>query len=67
VTTIAADDERLRELDADTRRAWAEYSERLRDLAGEEYERAEHDSWEQLQVELGQLERERAALAEPTI
>ena len=46
MTTIAPDDERLRELDADTRRAWSEYSERLRDLTGEEYERAEHESWD---------------------
>jgi hypothetical protein len=60
---IAADDERLRELDADTRRAWDEYSERLRELTGDEYERVEHESWEQLQIELRQLEQERAALA----
>jgi hypothetical protein len=60
---IAADDERLRELDADTRRAWDEYSERVRELTGDEYERAEHESWEQLQIELRQLEQERAALA----
>ena len=63
MTTIAADEERLRELDADTHRAWTEYSERLRDLAGEEYERAEHESWEQLQAELREFERERAELA----
>jgi hypothetical protein len=64
LTSIAADDERLRELDADMRRAWGEYSERLRELSGEEYERVEHESWEQLQAELRELERERAALAE---
>lgn len=67
MTTIAADDERLRELDADTRRAWGDYSERLRELTGDEYERAEHESWEQLQAELHQLEQERAALAGSTI
>ena len=62
MTTIAADNARLRELDADTRRAWSEYTERLRDLIGPEYERAEHDSWEHLQGELRELERERATL-----
>jgi hypothetical protein len=64
MTSIAADDERLRELDADMRRAWGEYSERLRELTGAEYERVEHESWEQLQAELRELERERATLAE---
>lgn len=63
MTTIATDDDKLRELDADTRRAWDEYSERLRDLTGDEYERAEHDSWEQLQHELRHLEQLRASLA----
>ena len=28
------------------------YSERLRELTGEEYERAEHESWTELQTEL---------------
>jgi hypothetical protein len=63
VTTIAANNDELRELDADTRRAWGEYSDRVRDLTGEDYERAEHDSWEQLQKELDVLERRRASLA----
>lgn len=62
MTTIATDEDRLRELDADTRRAWEHYTERLRDLSGEEYERAEHESWEQLQTELRELERQRASL-----
>lgn len=64
MTTIAADEERLRELDADMSRAWVEYSERLRDLTGVQYEQAEHESWEQLQAELRELERERAELVE---
>lgn len=64
MTSIAADDERLRELDADMRRAWGEYSERLRELSGEEYERVEHECWEQLQAELREVERERATLAD---
>jgi hypothetical protein len=62
VTTIAADNDRLRELEADTRRAWGEYTDRVRDLTGEEYERAEHESWEQLQRELDELERRRESL-----
>ncbi len=62
MTTIAADDDKLRELDADTRRAWGDYSERVRDLTGDEYERAEHESWEQLQRELRSLERQRRSL-----
>jgi hypothetical protein len=56
VTTIAAGNNRVSELDAATRRAWGEYTERVRDLTGEEYERVEHESWEQLQRELGALE-----------
>jgi hypothetical protein len=62
VSTIATKNDRLRQLDADMRRAWGDYSERLRDLTGDEYERAEHDSWEQLQRELRGLERQRASL-----
>jgi len=62
VTALAPDTDELRELDAGTRRAWQEYSERLRDLTGEEYERAEHDSWDQLQTELRKLELRRRSL-----
>jgi hypothetical protein len=62
VTTIAPDTERLRELDARARRAWASYSRRLRDLGGDEYERVESESWEELQAELARLERRRRAL-----
>ena len=62
MTTTAPDLEKLRELDDGTRRAWTEYTERLRDLAGEEYELAETDSWSELQLELERLERRRASL-----
>ena len=62
MTALAPDTEELRELDAGTRRAWREYSERLRELTGEEYERVEHESWDQLQSELGKLERRRRSL-----
>jgi rubrerythrin len=62
VTAIAHDAEKLRELDDGTRRAWSTYSERLRELRGEEYERAERESWAELQGELRLLERRRRTL-----
>jgi hypothetical protein len=63
VAAIAPDDEKLRELDAGTQRAWSTYSDRLRDLHGDEYERAEQESWVELQTELRRLQRRRALLA----
>jgi hypothetical protein len=66
VTTTAPDLQKLRELDDGTRRAWTAYNERLRDLDGEEYERAESDSWTELQRELRNLERRRASLTQNT-
>jgi hypothetical protein len=63
VTALAPDIDELRQLDADTGRAWRAYSARLRDLTGEEYERAERQSWAELQSELRRLERRRQALA----
>jgi hypothetical protein len=62
VTTIAPNNDRLRELEDDTRRAWNAYSDRLRELSGEEYELAEHDSWATLQGELRRVERRRQTL-----
>ena len=64
MTTTALDLDKLRELDEGTRRAWLAYNERLRDLAGDEYERVESDSWSELQRELGRLERRRASLTQ---
>ncbi len=64
MTTTAPDLQKLRELDDGTRRAWMAYNERLRDLDGEEYERAESDSWTELQRELRQLDRRRASLTQ---
>jgi hypothetical protein len=58
----ASEIERLRELDADTRQAWTNYSGRLRELTGEEYERVESESWSELQTELRRLERRRDRL-----
>ena len=62
MTTTAPDLAQLRELEDGTRRAWTAYSERLRDLDGDEYEQAEAKSWTELQAELRRLERRRAVL-----
>ena len=62
MTTTAPDLAQLRELDDGTRRAWTAYAERIRDLDGEEYERAESESWTELQTELRRIERRRASL-----
>jgi hypothetical protein len=62
VTAIASVSEKLRELDNDTRHAWNAYNERLRELTGDEYEQAEHESWDKLQGELRRLERRRQTL-----
>ncbi len=64
MTTTAFDLDKLRELDEGTRLAWMTYNERLRDLAGDEYERIESDSWTELQRELRRLERRRASLTQ---
>jgi hypothetical protein len=65
VTSIAPDTEQLQELEAGTRQAWSSYTERLRELTGEEYERAESESWNELQTELRQIERRRESLTLP--
>jgi hypothetical protein len=62
MTATAPDTERLQELEADTRLAWSAYSDRLRELNGDEYERVESESWMELQAELQRLEREREEL-----
>ncbi|HTU96353.1 MAG TPA: hypothetical protein VMF14_10975 [Solirubrobacteraceae bacterium] len=62
MTATAPDTERLQELEADTRLAWIAYSDKLRELSGDEYERVESESWTELQAELQRLEREREEL-----
>ncbi len=52
------------ELDDRERRAWAGYSDRVRDLTGDEYESAESESWDELQRELRSVERKRRSLAQ---
>lgn len=64
MTATAPDLGQLQMLDADTRRAWGAYGERTRGLAGEEYEHAEHEAWNELQTELRRLGRERDALSQ---
>jgi hypothetical protein len=62
VTTIAFDVDRLRELDVGTQEAWRSYRDRLRDLSGDEYERVEVESWDELQRELRRIARRRKTL-----
>ena len=60
MTTIAHDAEKLAELDADTRRAWTSYSERLRELTGESTSASSTSPGTELQTELRRLERDAA-------
>ena len=62
MTAIVSDAEKLRELDDGKRQAWQAYNDQLRDLSGEEYERLESESWDQLQRELRKLDRRRRTL-----
>ena len=63
MAAIVHDADKQRELDNVERQAWQAYSQRLRDLTGEEYERAESESWAELQRELRQLARRRKTLS----
>jgi cell division septum initiation protein DivIVA len=62
MAAVVHDADKLRELDDGERQAWQTYSRRLRNLTGEEYERAESESWAELQRQLRQLERRRRTL-----
>ena len=64
MTAIVHDADKLRELNDGERQAWQAYSDRLRGLSGEEYERIEADSWDELQRELRSLERRRKTLTQ---
>ena len=64
MTAIVDDAERLRELDDGERQAWQAYSDQLRELSGEEYERVETESWDELQRELRRLQRRRKTLTQ---
>ena len=65
MTTVAPDTDQLKALEEDKVRAWKAYRERLDQLTGEAYERAERDSWKVLQTELRRLERRRSLLSVP--
>jgi hypothetical protein len=65
MTAVAPDKAGLRELDVDTRQAWSNYSDRLRELTGAEYERVESESWTELQAELHRLGVRREELMAP--
>ena len=52
MTAMADVTQKLRELEAQELSAWTTYRERLRDLTGEAYERAEDECWQELQREL---------------
>jgi hypothetical protein len=62
VTTFAPQTDKLRAIDEGTQHAWSTYSERLRELSGDEYERVELESWDELQGELRKLARRRRSL-----
>jgi cell division septum initiation protein DivIVA len=63
MTAIVHVTDKLREIDDGKRQAWRAYSDRLRDLTGEEYDHAENESWDELQRELRRLERRRKTLS----
>lgn len=62
MTSTIPEAEILRELEKDTRDAWEHYQGRLRELTGAEYERAESESWDELQSELLRLDQRREDL-----
>ena len=66
MTAIVHDADQLRALDDGERQAWQVYIDQLRDLSGEEYERVEAHSWDELQRELRKLERRRKTLTADT-
>jgi hypothetical protein len=54
-------------IEQETRRAWAEYADRLHGLEGDDYDRAEHEAWEQLQTTLTALDASLAPLDDPAL
>ena len=56
-----------RSIEAETRRAWETYADRLIGLEGEEYDRAEQDAWTHLQTTLDALGAGEVSLAEPPV
>jgi hypothetical protein len=56
-----------RTVEAETRRAWDAYADRLAGLEGEEYDRAEQDAWAVLQETLEELRGAPTALPDPPV
>ena len=56
-----------RSIEAETRRAWETYADRLIGLEGEEYDRAEQDAWSVLQDTLEELTSGSASLHRPPV
>jgi cell division septum initiation protein DivIVA len=54
--------QQLRDLEEQELSAWMMYRERLRELTGVAYERAEDECWQELQRELRRLSRRRRLL-----
>ena len=54
-------------LQQETRRAWSDYAERLRDLEGAEYDQAEEEAWDQLQATLRSLGAAGSPLEDPAV
>ena len=61
MTTVA------RTLEAETRRAWDAYADRLSGLEGEEYDRAEEEAWTVLQETLDELRGGSSSLRDPSV
>lgn len=62
MTAMADVTQKLRELEEQELCAWTTYRERLRDLTGEAYQRAEDECWQELQRELRRVSRRRRLL-----
>ena len=61
MTTYISDQQaqRIADIESRERKAWADYSQELRDLSGRDYEEAEDQAWARLQKRLKQLVDER--------
>ena len=61
MTTVAST------LEAETRRAWDAYAERLAGLQGAEYDRVEEEAWNVLQDTLDELQGGSSSLHRPSV
>jgi len=62
VSVMASTAQKLQQLDEQELSAWTTYRDRLLDLTGQAYERAEDDCWQELQRELRRVARRRRLL-----